>query len=296
MTNLFRKVAVCTDIHWGLKSNSLVHNRDCEAFIDWFIAKAKEEGCETGMFLGDWHNHRASMNLQTLQFSVQALEKLSKAYVINLDNRNDRWESTQKYFKDSFIDLERISAIRNENGHLGCGMSIQKVIKMAKDNNMKSILIMEDDCKPSDDFNKSWPLIKNWLDTNKDKWDIFIGGNTYYGSVFTSNTHKQLDTVKPICIINSSIKLYYTKLLCLHFYYLNRSGYDNFLEWKKDIDTNGAVDVWPNTIKMKIVSCIPFIATQESNYSNIGNNVADYDSSFKTSEHVIASIQNNSIC
>ena len=80
MTNLFKKVAVCTDIHWGLKSNSLVHNHDCEAFIDWFIAKAKEEGCETGMFLGDWHNHRASINLQTLQFSVQALEKLGAAF------------------------------------------------------------------------------------------------------------------------------------------------------------------------------------------------------------------------
>ena len=80
MTNLFRKAAICTDIHWGLKSNSLVHNKDCEAFIDWFIAKAKEEGCETGFFLGDWHNHRASINLQTLQFSVQALEKLSNAF------------------------------------------------------------------------------------------------------------------------------------------------------------------------------------------------------------------------
>ena len=80
MSNLFKKAAVCTDIHWGLKSNSLVHNHDCEAFIDWFIAKAQEEGCETGMFLGDWHNHRASINLQTLQFSVQALEKLGAAF------------------------------------------------------------------------------------------------------------------------------------------------------------------------------------------------------------------------
>ena len=80
MTNLFRKVAICTDIHWGLKSNSLVHNRDCEAFVDWFIKTAREQGCETGMFLGDWHNHRASINLQTLQFSLQALEKLSAAF------------------------------------------------------------------------------------------------------------------------------------------------------------------------------------------------------------------------
>lgn len=80
MSNLFKKAAVCTDIHWGLKSNSLVHNRDCEAFVDWFIATARQNGCETGMFLGDWHNHRASINLQTLQFSLRALEKLSAAF------------------------------------------------------------------------------------------------------------------------------------------------------------------------------------------------------------------------
>jgi DNA repair exonuclease SbcCD nuclease subunit len=80
MTNLFRKTAVCTDIHFGLKSNSLMHNQDCSDFIDWFIAKAKEEGCETGMFLGDWHHHRASINLQTLHFSLKSLQKLSAAF------------------------------------------------------------------------------------------------------------------------------------------------------------------------------------------------------------------------
>jgi DNA repair exonuclease SbcCD nuclease subunit len=80
MTNLFRKTAVCTDIHFGLKSNSLMHNQDCSDFIDWFIAKAKEQGCETGMFLGDWHHHRASINLQTLHFSLKSLQKLSAAF------------------------------------------------------------------------------------------------------------------------------------------------------------------------------------------------------------------------
>ena len=80
MTNLFKKAAVMTDIHFGLKSNSLVHNTDCEDFVDWFIDKAKAEGCETGMFLGDWHHSRASINMQTLHFSLRCLEKLSKAF------------------------------------------------------------------------------------------------------------------------------------------------------------------------------------------------------------------------
>jgi hypothetical protein len=78
--SLFKKVAVCTDIHFGLKSNSLVHNQDCSNFVDWFIATAKKNGCETGMFLGDWSHHRASINMQTLQYSLRSLEKLSAAF------------------------------------------------------------------------------------------------------------------------------------------------------------------------------------------------------------------------
>ncbi len=77
MSNLFRKAAVCTDIHFGLKSNSQTHNDDCLNFIKWFTAKAKEEGCETAFFLGDWHNNRASINIVTLNYSLRALEHLS---------------------------------------------------------------------------------------------------------------------------------------------------------------------------------------------------------------------------
>jgi DNA repair exonuclease SbcCD nuclease subunit len=77
MSNLFKKAAVCTDIHFGLKSNSQTHNDDCLNFIKWFCAKAKEEGCETCFFLGDWHNNRASINIVTLNYSLRALEHLN---------------------------------------------------------------------------------------------------------------------------------------------------------------------------------------------------------------------------
>ncbi len=80
MSNLFKKAAVFTDIHWGLKSNSLQHNQDCANFVDWFIQTAKKENCETCFFLGDWNHHRASINIHTLQFGLQALEKLSQAF------------------------------------------------------------------------------------------------------------------------------------------------------------------------------------------------------------------------
>lgn len=77
MSNLFKKAAVFGDIHFGLKSNSTQHNQDCMDFVDWFILKAKEENCETCFFLGDWNHHRASINLQTMQYGIRALEKLN---------------------------------------------------------------------------------------------------------------------------------------------------------------------------------------------------------------------------
>jgi DNA repair exonuclease SbcCD nuclease subunit len=78
--NLFKKVACFTDIHFGLKSNSGTHLRDCEEFVDWYIDNAKKEGCDTGIFLGDWSHNRNSLNLITLDTSIRCLEKLGAAF------------------------------------------------------------------------------------------------------------------------------------------------------------------------------------------------------------------------
>jgi len=77
---LFKKVACFTDLHVGLKGNSAVHLRDCEDFVDWFILEAKSAGCETCIFLGDWHHNRNSINLITLDTSIRCLEKLGAAF------------------------------------------------------------------------------------------------------------------------------------------------------------------------------------------------------------------------
>ncbi len=80
MKELFKKAAAMTDIHFGLKGNSLTHLKDCEEFVDWFIHQAKREGCDTGIFLGDWSHNRNSLNLVTLDTSLRCLEKLGAAF------------------------------------------------------------------------------------------------------------------------------------------------------------------------------------------------------------------------
>jgi DNA repair exonuclease SbcCD nuclease subunit len=80
MSNLFKKAAIFTDLHIGLKSNSVVHNEDCIDFVRWFIKTAKENNCETCFFLGDWHHNRATINIQSLHYSLQCLELLNDSF------------------------------------------------------------------------------------------------------------------------------------------------------------------------------------------------------------------------
>ena len=77
---LFKKLAAFTDIHFGLKSGSRVHNIDCEEFVKWFCKEAKREGCETCIFLGDWHNNRSTTDVSTMNYTVSNLERLSNSF------------------------------------------------------------------------------------------------------------------------------------------------------------------------------------------------------------------------
>lgn len=77
---LFKRLAAFTDIHYGLRHNSRQHNNDCEEFVDWFIEEAKERNCETCIFLGDWHHHRNSINVSTLNYTMRCLRKLNNAF------------------------------------------------------------------------------------------------------------------------------------------------------------------------------------------------------------------------
>jgi len=96
MSNLFKKAACFTDIHFGLKSNSRVHNEDCSDFVDWFIDTAKKEGAETCIFLGDWHHNRNTTDVSTMNYTVQSLEKLNEAFdVVHIITGNH-----DQYYKD----------------------------------------------------------------------------------------------------------------------------------------------------------------------------------------------------
>lgn len=77
---LFNKVMCFTDIHYGLKNNERLHNQDCEEFVVWFCNEAKKRGVKTGIFLGDWHHSRNTVNVSTLNYTMSNLKKLNDTF------------------------------------------------------------------------------------------------------------------------------------------------------------------------------------------------------------------------
>ena len=80
MAKLFNKAALFTDIHFGKKNNNREYNEYCDKFIDWFIDISRSKGCDVCIFLGDWHDNRRTINISTLNFSLENIEKLSKNF------------------------------------------------------------------------------------------------------------------------------------------------------------------------------------------------------------------------
>lgn len=78
MTKL-KKGAYFTDIHFGKKQNSEVHNQDCLDFIDWFCEQVKKDPeIDYIAFLGDWNENRSALNIATVNYSHRGI----KRYVI----------------------------------------------------------------------------------------------------------------------------------------------------------------------------------------------------------------------
>ena len=77
-TKTLKKGAFCTDIHFGKKSNSKLHNEDCIRYLEWFCEQVKADPeIDYVGFLGDWNENRSSLNIATLNYSYEGAKLLN---------------------------------------------------------------------------------------------------------------------------------------------------------------------------------------------------------------------------
>jgi glycosyl transferase family 25 len=76
---------------------------------------------------------------------MKGIESICNAFYINLEHRLDRKAHIESELSKIGIKAERFSAIKMENGAIGCSMSHLKILQNAFKNKMEHVLIVEDD-------------------------------------------------------------------------------------------------------------------------------------------------------
>lgn len=119
------KLALFTDIHWGCKNNSVLHNEDCMDYIKWLKSHVLTEQCDAIVFMGDWFENRNAINVQTLNMSLAGLKLLDDLglpiyFVIgnhDLYHRGNRKQFSTKIF-DEFKNVVLVNELVHDNDML----------------------------------------------------------------------------------------------------------------------------------------------------------------------------------
>ncbi|NNM43789.1 MAG: glycosyltransferase family 25 protein [Chlamydiae bacterium] len=140
-------------------------------------------------------------HLTPIEISKQksGLELVDCIYVINLDERPEKWKRMNALFTERGLKANRVSAINGWNlstavqkeltghypmhllpGEIGCLLSHLSVIKNALDNDFDLIWIMEDDVDFHEDVQQIPQLLKELFEIDPD-WD------TFYTDIDTKN-------------------------------------------------------------------------------------------------------------
>jgi GR25 family glycosyltransferase involved in LPS biosynthesis len=198
-------------------------------------------------------------------------EYFEKIYYINLERRKDRNQECIDELKKYNIIAERFDAVdanlldRNNwthsMGNLGCVNSHLNIIKKAKENKYKNILILEDDVVFDVDMEENFKKYYNQVPEN---WDIlYLSGN--------HNQHEGY-TLEMVSENVGRCHLTYTT----HSFVVRESMYDTIID--RLSNAKNPVDVEYTTIQ-KICNSYTFypgITTQRIGYSDIMCDEIDY--------------------
>lgn len=108
---------------------------------------------------------------------LATIQDIKHSFFINLDHRVDRRQHVEKQLASiGIFNPTRFSAIRVQNGAIGCGMSHLRCLEYARDNAWDHVLIVEDDIQFLDPA-----LFVNQMNLflqNQKEWDVvLLAGN-----------------------------------------------------------------------------------------------------------------------
>lgn len=167
---------------------------------------------------------------------------IDKIVYINLDNRQDRRDIMKSFFEKGQIPEDKIirfSAIKKNNGALGCLESHTRVLRMAKEQKWKNVLILEDDLQ--------WINLETQYSEleslTSQPWDVILLCGWYQNYKFP-RIFQSLNT--GAYLVNGS---YYDKFLANREFALKKMGRPTSLEKLFDRKSYSADVSWNSLMK-----------------------------------------------
>lgn len=99
MNKKIKKIACWSDVHFGRRGSSEIHNQDCLNYIKFFCDNVKRDPDITHIaFLGDLFENRAAVNVSTLHYAHDGLKMIDDLGlpVIHLVGNHDLYHRTNR--------------------------------------------------------------------------------------------------------------------------------------------------------------------------------------------------------
>jgi hypothetical protein len=180
--------------------------------------------------------------------------------VINLDGRPDRWAAIASDCRAAGLDPIRVPAVSMTPGWQGCGLSHLECLRIAKQQQMPWVLVLEDDAAFTPAAIERFRSLLPFLWKYRLEWGRFNGGPTFE----QDPPLKALSCEPPVIIANG---------LCTHFNLIHSGMYDYLLEWRPDQDR--MIDVYFRALHQRLgvpcrsIATVPHISVQRMSVSDI---------------------------
>lgn len=192
---------------------------------------------------------------------------MMKAYVLNQLYRTDRKKSMIEDFKDAPFTLEFTEGIqyynpfqtRIHNKYESVALTHLELLKKAHKENQKTLLLLEDDCVPTEDYIKRWTEIKTYLDAHLEDWETFNGGQLGI-----------TDVKKVIKLNKDNLILQAYGGSNSHWMYFNVDAVLPKLQESFGQNHRLEIDIF-YPLKCRNYACFPFLGEQAPGFSDISN-------------------------
>lgn len=163
----------------------------------------------------------------------------------------------QSFEKDNTFGIEYFSGLRHEIGWIGCGLSYKFMLRKAHELNLPYVKICEDDIEFNPSFAEDIENIEEYLQNNKQNWDIFSG------LIADVNKRTQITDIKYYL---SYEFLFINKLVSTVFNIYNSSVFSCLEKWDNhNYDTNNTIDRFmENQCRLRVITTNPFLINQKN--------------------------------